>query len=147
MRIYKEESKKKIEAQKIIEITPEDQTNTQENRQDMDQNQQVDVKPTQFVSIVVNNQMENYTGKITGYLHIEKDDPPYCSIKVTLYFANHRKYPVYHMILDKNFNFAFEDLPPGFYMIEVFHEDHLLKRVPNIKVMPSQTIQQSILID
>ncbi|WP_341877526.1 hypothetical protein [Defluviitalea saccharophila] len=146
MKIHREhraQDKKKIP----IEIVPRDQTNTQENLQDMDQNQNVDVKPAQFVSVTVNNQIENYTGKITGYVHKDTSEEHPYSIQIALYFANHRKYPIYQKVLDKNMDFVMEELPPGFYMIELSSKDKVLKRIPNIKVLPNQTVHQSIILE
>ncbi|NLK99012.1 MAG: hypothetical protein GX272_13215 [Epulopiscium sp.] len=146
MKIHREhraQDKKKIP----IEIVPRDQTNTQENLQDMDQNQNVDVKPAQFVSVTVNNQIENYTGKITGYVHKDTSEERPYSIQIALYFANHRKYPIYQKVLDKNMDFVMEELPPGFYMIELSSKDKVLKRIPNIKVLPNQTVHQSIILE
>lgn len=147
MKIHKEYRGVKDRKKSPIEIVPREQTNTQENLQDMDQNQNVDVKPAQFVSVTVNNQIENFTGKITGYVYKERDEAYPYPINIILYFGNYRKYPIDQKVLDKNLEFAFEELPPGFYMIELNSDGQLLKRIPNIKILPNQNIHQSIILE
>lgn len=138
---------KEIIFEKRIETVPRDQTNTQENQQDMDQSQNVDVKPAQFVSVIVNNQIENFTGKITGYVHKETIEEIRYPIRIVLYFGNHKRYPIYQKILDENMDFVVEELPPGFYMIELYSKDKLIKKIPNIKLLPNQTVYQSIIAE
>ncbi|OPJ55194.1 carboxypeptidase-like regulatory domain-containing protein [Clostridium oryzae] len=126
----------------------QEQNSMQQNRQDLDQQQEVDVKPSQVnvqrIDVILNNKLENYSGKITGtiYSNIKDviDDEP----QIYLYFGTINNFPVYRVSTDKNGKYVIEDLPPGFYSIEVICNNLVVASVYNIKVLPGQTTEQPL---
>jgi hypothetical protein len=120
----------------------QEQRSTQENKQDLDQQQQVDVKPSQIniqkIDLMVNTKLENYSGKISGVIYRSKDNVFASNANIFLYFGCVNDFPVYKTNSDENGNYFIEDLPPGFYTLKVIHNDYLGAIMHNIKVLPGQ---------
>lgn len=123
-----------------------DQRSLQENKQDLDQTQQVDVKPSQVnvqrIDVVVNTKLENYAAKITGNIYME--DELFADATIYLYFGSSTGHPIYRTSSDANGNFTIEDLPPGFYTLEAVYRRRAYGSVINIKLMPGQNYECSI---
>lgn len=120
----------------------------QYNKQDLDQEQRVDVNPiqknTQNINIHLIDSIDKYCGKITGTIYLEKSNEFVgCGI-VLLFFGNEKHIPVYRTTSDKNGNFIIEDIPPGFYTLVVGCGEDPVYRSQYIKVLPGQTAHQSI---
>ncbi|WP_051624357.1 carboxypeptidase-like regulatory domain-containing protein [Clostridium akagii] len=126
----------------------QDQHSTQENKQDLDQEQQVDVKPSQInlqrIDVTVNTKLENYSGKITGIIYINKENAIATEAEIFLYFGGVSDFPVYKTNADKNGCYSIEDLPPGFYSIKAIYNDSIMTTMYNIKVLPGQNSNQPI---
>lgn len=123
-----------------------DQRSLQENTQDLDQNQQVDVKPSQVnvqrIDVVVNTKLENYAARITGNIYM--NDELFSNATISLYFGSTTSYPIYKTSSDQNGNFVIEDLPPGFYTLEASYRRRAYGNVMNIKLMPGQNYECSL---
>ena len=119
----------------------------QYNSQDLDQEQNMDVKPvqlnTQNVQINV-NQQENCT-KIVGSTVLSRNKAIAAGANIYLFFGHRCKEPVYKTSSDKNGNFVIENIPPGYYTIYASldrfqYESHF------IKVLPHQTVDHAVLL-
>lgn len=123
------------------------QESTQENIQDLDQQQQVDVKPSQVnvqrLVVTINNKIENYSGKITGTIYTEENSLA-SNAAIALYFGNISELPVLQLNTDSNGNFIIENLPPGYYTLRAFHNEVYSDIIPNIKILPGENITQNI---
>lgn len=128
----------------------QEQHSSQENRQDLDQQQQVDVNPSQVnvqkIDLVVNNKLENYSGKISGVIYINNENTLVEGAEIFIYFGTMGDYPVFKTNSDKNGCYSVEDLPPGFYSIKVVYENFLSTKLFNIKVLPGQNCYQPLLL-
>ena len=126
----------------------QEQRSTQENKQDLDQQQQVDVKPSQInfqkIDLTINTKLENYSGKITGVIYKTKEDAFAAKADIFLYFGGICDYPVYKTNSDENGCYSIDELPPGFYTIKVIYNDSLRTTAYNIKVLPGQTSNQPL---
>lgn len=126
----------------------QDQRSTQENRQDLDQQQQVDVKPSQIniqkFDLTVNTKLENYSGKITGILYEDMPSKYLEEVELYLYFGSPNNFPVYKTNTDKEGMYIIEDLPPGYYSIVIRYKDNVLASAYNIKVLPGQSANQTL---
>lgn len=126
----------------------QEQHSTQENKQDLDQQQQVDVKPSQInlqkIDVTVNTKLENYSGKITGIIYKNKENVFATEAEIFLYFGGISDFPVYKTNADKNGCYSIEDLPPGFYSIKVIYNDSIVTTMYNIKVLPGQNSNQPL---
>jgi hypothetical protein len=122
------------------------QKSTQENTQDLDQNQEVDVKPSQVnvqrIDVVVNTKLENYAAKITGNIYSESKLIP--DADVLLFFGFTNSPPIYQTISDSNGNFLIVDLPPGFYTLKASFKGRHHGTILNIKLMPGQNYECSM---
>jgi hypothetical protein len=122
----------------------------QYNRQDLDQEQKVDVNPVQLnsqnIHIHVINDINKYCGRITGTVYLEKNKQIAVNTNVYLFFGNDGKLPVYQVKSDSNGNFVIEDIPPGFYTLWAECGPKLCYRSHYIKIMPGQTLHESILL-
>jgi hypothetical protein len=127
-------------------VSDTDQRSVQENTQDLDQNQQVDVKPSQVnvqrIDVTVNTKLENYAAKITGNIYI--NDELFQNADISLYFGSMSSYPIYRTSSDLNGNFVIENLPPGFYALEASYRKRYYGKVMNIKLMPGENYECSI---
>jgi len=122
----------------------------QYNHQDLDQEQRMDVNPlqlnTQNIHIHVRNNINNYCGKITGTTYQGKSKDIVPNATIFLFFGSECKQPVYKTSSDNNGNFVIEELPPGYYTIFAEYKSILSYRSHYIKVLPGQTVHQSILL-
>ena len=123
------------------------QQSLQNNKQDLDQAVELDVKPSQInmqrLEVTINNKIENYSGRIAGSVLRETDGSQVSNAEIYLYFGPITEFPVYRTVSDQNGNFAIEDLPPGFYTIAaVFNDMQCITR--NIKVLPGATSEQPL---
>lgn len=123
----------------------------QYNEQDMDQEQKVYVNPAQVNSqnlhIHIISDLDKYCGKITGTTYYEKSKEIVPNAKIQLFFGCESKLPVYTTSSDENGNFTIEEIPPGYYTILAEHGESLFYRSHFIKVLPGQTVHQSILLN
>lgn len=123
------------------------QQSMQHNRQDLDQNTEVDVKPSQLnlqhIDVTINNKIENYSGRIVGTTISEATGHPVVEVKIYLYFGAETEFPVCRTKSDQNGNYSFEDLPPGFYTI-VASTENAKCVARNIRVLPGETCSQSL---
>ena len=127
------------------------QASVQENKQDLDQTQEVDVKPSQInvqrLEVMINNKIENYSGKITGVVYRSTTHEMVSNVGIRVYFGSSTEYPVYKTSSDENGNFLIPDLPPGYYTLELLYQEIHKGKVINIKVLPGETSYQPILLD
>lgn len=123
------------------------QQSTQENMQDLDQQQQVDVKPSQVsfqhLDVTINNKIENYSGRITGTTYTEENTLA-SNVEITLYFGSIGGLPVLQLSSNNNGNFVIEDLPPGYYSLKALHNKIYSDIIPNIKILPAENANQTI---
>ncbi len=119
----------------------------QYNSQDLDQEQKVDVNPvqlnTQNLNVIVSG---NYSGKITGTTYLEMNKETTNNVDIYLFFGHQLKFPVYETKSDNNGNFIIEDIPAGYYTIVAKQGENLKYQSHYIKVLPCQTLHQSILL-
>lgn len=122
----------------------------QYNKQDLDQEQKVDVNPVQLNTQNLHIHMINdnkYSGKITGTTFADNSREIVRNASIVLFFGGESKLPVHKTNSDNNGNFVIEDLPPGYYTIFAEHRGKLLYyRSHFIKVLPGQIINLSILL-
>ncbi|MGE5633272.1 MAG: carboxypeptidase-like regulatory domain-containing protein [Caulobacteraceae bacterium] len=123
------------------------QQSLQNNKQDLDQAVELDVKPSQVnlqrLEVTINNKIENYSGSIAGSVLREADGQQVAEAAISLYFGSGTEFPVYRTISDQSGNFSINDLPPGFYtIVAVLNDMQCLSR--NIKVLPGATSEQSL---
>ncbi len=128
----------------------QDQHSTQENTQDLDQQQQVDVKPSQInlqkIDVTVNTKLENYSGKISGIIYKGNDNVFAANAEIILYFGCISDFPVFKTNSDENGCYSIDELPPGFYTIKVRYNDSLGATQYNIKVFPGQNSDQPLFL-
>jgi hypothetical protein len=122
----------------------------QYNSQDLDQEQKVDVNPvqlnTQNLHIFVNNDKNNYSGKITGITYMEENKEIVKNLEILLFFGCDYWLPVYKTNSDQNGNFVIEDIPPGYYSLYAELGKNLKYRSHYIKVLPGQNVNQLIFL-
>lgn len=142
----KKKSKKSIEKSNVG-LAKE---SIQYNSQDLDQEQNVNMNPvqlnTQNLRIIVGNDKNNYSGKITGTTYLEKSKEIAVNVDISLFFGHECILPVYKSKSDNNGNFIIEDLPPGYYTILADREGKLKYQSHYIKVFAGYTTHQSILL-
>lgn len=128
----------------------QDQISTQKNMQDLDQEQVVDVKPSQSnfqnLEVVLNNHANLYTGQITGITYMQSNSDIASNVAILLYFGCSNQFPVYKTKSDENGNFTIPDLPPGYYTLKAFIPSYLEVIIPNIKILMGQNHFQTIVI-
>ena len=121
----------------------------QYNKQDLDQEQRMDVNPvqlnTQNLNIVVSN-ANNYSGEITGVTYLEKNKEIMSDVDIQLFFGHKSKYPVCKIKSDNNGIFVIENLPSGYYILFAKSQKNLKYQSHYIKVFAGQTSYQSILL-
>ncbi len=121
----------------------------QYNCQDLDQEQRVDVNPTQSntqnIHIYIGSDKINLAARITGVAYIEKSKEAAPNVKIRLFFGHESVMPVYETYSDNNGNFVIEDLPPGYYMLSA-ELGNLKYHSHYIKVLPGQSIYESVLL-
>lgn len=136
--VSEKEKDKKIQLQK----------SDQNNKQDMDQEQTVDVKPSQVnlqhVTLSLDNKIENYCGSIKGITYFEANKQIIGNVNILVYFGSFCELPVCQISSDINGNFVIEALPPGFYTIKAFLNDNYKDTIVNIKVLPGEECNQNL---
>lgn len=132
------------------ETADQQNENLQYNKQDMDQEQNVDLNPTltnlQNIHFHLIGDARGYCGKITGTVFSEMNKLIAASATVLLFFGSDRDQPVHRTSCDSHGNFAIEELPPGFYTLVVEYGAGHSHRTPYIKVLPCQTVHQNIIL-
>ena len=126
----------------------QEQRSTQENKQDLEQQQQVDVKPAQLnfqkIDFTINTKLDNYSGEITGIIYKNKNNIFAEKADIYLYFGCINDFPVCKTNSDENGKYSIVDLPPGFYTIKVIYSSTLWSVAYNIKVLPGQNSNYNI---
>jgi len=129
--------------EKGVDNNVQHQQSLQNNKQDLDQTQEVDVKPSQFnlqhIDLTINNKIENYSGKITGITIKEEDGQILFDSDILIYFGSSIESPVFCTRSDESGNYSIIDLPPGFYTI-TSKKDNMQCISRNIKILPGETI-------
>jgi hypothetical protein len=123
--------------------------NLQYNSQDMVQEQNMKLNPTQNnahnVFVVVANEKADYSGKISGITYLGKSRIITKDVDILLFFGQESTVPVYRTKSDANGNFNIGDIPPGFYTICAKYGEYQT-RTQYIKVLPGQNVYQAILL-
>ncbi len=119
------------------------------NKQDLDQEQKVDVNPMQLntqnlhIHLTYDN---DFSCKITGSVFLENSADTVSGAEILIFFGNESRLPVFKTSSDGNGNFVIEDLPPGFYILFARHsEKRLYYKSPYLKVLPGQTVHHSVM--
>jgi len=125
------------------------QQSLQNNRQDLDQAVELDVKPSQVsfqhLDVTINNKIDNYSGSIVGYVLRETDGMHAADAEIFLYFGALSEFPVYRTTSDQNGSFEINDLPPGYYTLTATLGDmQCISR--NIKILPGMINEQTLSI-
>ncbi|MCM8901779.1 carboxypeptidase regulatory-like domain-containing protein [Caldicoprobacter algeriensis] len=139
----------KVEKAKTKESKILESDSIQYNCQDLDQEQRVDVNPTQSnaqnIHIYISSNKNNLAARITGVTYFEESKDTAPNVKIRLFFGHERVLPVYETNSDNNGNFVIEDIPPGYYTLYAELGD--LKYYSHyIKVLPGQSIHESVLL-
>lgn len=133
----------KIERKRIIEK----RDSVQFNCQDLDQEQNVDLNPKQFntqnIHIHIGN--ENYSGKLSGTVYLEKNKCIVPDVKICLFLGRDTQYPVHETYTDHSGRFIIEDIPPGYYTLLAKLGD-LEYRSHYIKILSCQSLHESIML-
>ena len=122
----------------------------QYNKQDMDQEQHVDLNPVmsnlQNIHFHAIGDARSYCGRITGTAFSEMNKAIASNATVLLFFGNDKEHPVHRTSCDRFGNFEIEDIPPGYYTVLVEYGVGHGHRTQYIKVLPCQTVHQNILL-
>lgn len=123
----------------------------QYNSQDLDQEQKVDVNPvqlnTQNVHVHISPDTNYTSGKITGITCLKKNNQIATNVIIFLYFGRECGSPVCRTTSDSQGNYVFDELPPGFYVINTQLGDKLKYQSHYIKVLPGQSVNHPILLN
>lgn len=142
--VEKKEKKDAGEYKKLLE-----KDSVQFNCQDLDQEQKVNANPvqvnTQNVHLYLNNDKNNYSGKITGTTYMDKGKNIAANARIYLFFGHECRFPVYETNSDNNGNFIIEDIPPGYYTL-LAELGNLKYQSHYIKVLSCQNVHESILL-
>ena len=126
-----------------------DQDNNQHNHQDLDQEQDVEINPVQYnfqnIQLEIHNKIENYTGEIVGSIYSE-EGKVLMNAHILLYFGSAGGLPVCRVESDQNGNFKLKDLPPGYYTLHAYFTEDQMSKIPNIRILPGQSIFQTIYV-
>lgn len=118
----------------------------QYNCQDLDQEQNVDLKPVQLNSQNVNITIDkDNSAKITGKTMMARTKSKASGVCVYLFFGHMCKKPVYETTSDKNGYYAFEDIPPGYYTLFARMQDYRYESY-FIKVLEGQHVEHTIML-
>jgi hypothetical protein len=124
------------------------QQSLQENKQDLQQEQQVDVKPSQInvqrFELTLNNKPENYTSSISGFTYLGDDSTIGKQVDIFLYFGTINLNPVCKTKSDEYGYYNFSDLPPGFYSIKASYLEKYEIIISNIKILYMQNADISL---
>jgi len=119
------------------------------NCQELDQEQNVDVNPTQTntqcVHITIRDYTRSLSSRITGTIYNEHSKEVIPCAKIQLYFGSENTFPVYQTSSDDNGNFSIDDIPPGYYTLTA-QSDNLKYTSHYIKVLPDQNVHVSALL-
>ncbi len=122
----------------------------QYNAQDMNQEQKLDMNPiqsnTQHLHIYIDNKGQDYSGRITGTTCLEANRSTIRHAEVQLFLGGESRCPVMKAHSDENGNFTLERLPPGFYTLYVKSGDALRYQSGYIKLLPCETVYQTVLL-
>jgi len=125
----------------------------QYNKQELDQEQKVDVNPLQLTSqnihIHINDDLNKYCGTISGKINIENNEKIPPNTKVSLFLGNENQASLLKLRPDSNGEFVIKDIPPGFYTLLIesrVNSQHRSKCI-KIKILPGQTFNKSIHLD
>lgn len=147
MDVQEELTKEKKKVRDQIEL---EKDSIQYNKQDLDQEQKVDVNPTQLNSqnlhIFMCNDKNDYAGKISGITYLERNKEIAMNVEIFLYFGHERSQPVFKTNSDNNGNFVIEDIPPGYYTIYAQLGESLRYQSHYIKVFSGQNVYHAILL-
>lgn len=132
-----------------VDKTKQDQDNLQYNSQDLDQEQNVDVKPFQYntQSFHVHEENKDYSSKIKGITYGKAchEILPYVTIEI--FFGHLYSCPVGKTKSDCNGKFCFDDLPPGYYSIRAYDKNNMNYQQRCIKVLPCQKVHLPLLLE
>jgi len=119
----------------------------QYNSQDLDQEQNMDVNPVQnnTVHVTVNQPERDMSAKITGVTYKGKSKQIMGGTGLLLFFGYDGNTPVARTKSDENGNYGFENLPPGYYCIQVQNEYGEI-RTHYVKLLPGQEVSQALFI-
>lgn len=119
----------------------------QYNSQDLDQEQNMDVKPVQnnTVQVTINHEDRDLSAKITGVTYMGKSKLILGGIDLLLFFGYDGNTPVARTKSDENGNYSIENLPPGFYNIRVKNEYGDI-RMYYVKLLPGEEACQCIFV-
>ncbi|PAB58700.1 peptidase associated/transthyretin-like domain-containing protein [Anaeromicrobium sediminis] len=130
-----------------------DQSSIQKSMHDLGQDQHLETHPSQFnfqnVQLTMDNNMDNFAGKIAGVIYSKSNREITPNAIVLLYFGSYddsKTYPVCQTKSDDNGNFVIENLPPGYYTLYAYLGRYFKEKIYNIKIMPGQNHHQSILL-
>jgi hypothetical protein len=156
--------------------TGQDQVNNQDASQEALQNSDLDQKVDQnqhstqeqtlkqifkdknvgisTLNIVINNngqeQKESlpWAGSITGRIFDSDTTQPLINKRLDVFFASTAGYPVATVYTDEGGVYKIPDLPPGFYTLRVYPDDHGFTPTDmvNVKVAPQKQTTQDIMI-
>lgn len=126
------------------------QKSNQENFQDLDQEQNVSTNPFQFnsqnVKIIVSNNQDTCSGKITGTTYIDKYNQIVSDVVILLYFGNDLTCPVCKTYSDKDGKFVIKNIPPGYYKIKALIGENYIYLSHYIKVLHCDNVEHSIFL-
>lgn len=119
----------------------------QYNSQDLDQEQNVDVKPVQLNTQNLHiDVLKGEGAQIIGLTVFARSKEIAAGTSIALFFGHHYKEPVYRTCSDENGNFTIKNLPPGYYTIyarrgrQWEYESHF------IKLFANQTIEHVVML-
>lgn len=144
--------KKKMLSPKNISVTqnkPIENDSLQYNAQDLDQEQNTTINPMLLnsqnlhVHVHSNNQ---YASHLSGATYLLKSKVPLSNTTVLLYFASDSNEPVCEATTDKQGEFKFIDLPPGFYILFACCGEYVMDKSKQIKLLPGQSIDYSLFL-
>jgi hypothetical protein len=133
---------KKPESKQMKSVQKE---SVQFNAQDLDQEQRVDVNPSQNVNVYVSHENIDYSAKITGTTFFD-DNKIASNVDLFLYWGHENRYPVCKVNSDENGNFIIDELPPGYYTLKAVFVKNNYKAQYVIKAMPCQTAHQAVFL-
>ncbi len=141
-----DESKKKDEISKKVMHSD----SIQYNKQELEQEQKVDVNPLQLTSqnihIHISDDLNKYCGTISEKINTENNDKIPRNTKVSLYLGNEKHTSLLELRPNSDGEFVIKDIPPGFYTLLIESWQHRSKAI-RIKILPGQTFNKSISLD
>lgn len=121
----------------------------QYNRQDLDQEQTVDVNPVQFntnnLHVYIDSK-NKFAGKITGATLLDCNKKSQPGADICLFFGQESEFAVYKTKSDENGNFIIDEIPPGYYILSAAKGAYLKAKSGYIKVLPGQSVEYNLLL-